>query len=143
MKEDFATFAEMNPILRKYTAGGIIEFVWQYQCPLWQWQLTQYVFNHQFIVLKTKSTYWSLEKNSDGITIQKNTSENKVKDVIRTHQRPKNIQLIRGAELHCNADFLIYWFENAEHLKKPYNIMSSNCKDFANELFELMTKYVE
>ena len=114
-----ATFDDASTVLQEYTAGEEIQVIWLYQCPLWQWKLTQYVFN--------RLLYWSLEKNIGGITIQRNKSEDKVKDFFLMSQRPKNILLIRQAEVHCNAEILLYMLAKAEHFQKPCKKMSSNC----------------
>jgi len=58
-----------------------IEEVRAYQCPLFGVQLTQYLLNHQFIMLETNSWWWSVEKNTEGITIQRSK-----KDRIRERQ---------------------------------------------------------
>lgn len=54
--------------------------IWVYRCPLSAWQLTQVFFNHQFVVLETNDWWWSIEKNSKEIVIQRSKDKSWVRD---------------------------------------------------------------
>ena len=45
--------------------------IWVFKSPLSDWQRTQLFLNHQFVVIKTKNWWWSIEKNSEVILIQR------------------------------------------------------------------------
>ena len=47
------------------------EEVYLYKCPLSRHQVTDSVLKHVFVVVKTKDAWWSLEKDTRGITIQR------------------------------------------------------------------------
>ena len=42
-----------------------------FKCKLSSEQLTQLIFYHAFVVYETDEWWWSVEKNSEGITIQR------------------------------------------------------------------------
>eukprot|EP01068_Selenidium_serpulae_P001948 Selendium_serpulae@DN2056_c0_g1_i1.p1 len=48
-----------------------IEFVEVWETPLYGWQLTMLAMHHQFVILKTYSWWWSVEKTTSGIIIQR------------------------------------------------------------------------
>ena len=73
-----------------------------YKCKLVQAQLTQMVFNHQFVVYETDEWWWSVEKNSEGITIQRSKKLGFVKDRYATVW--KFLKIV-GKKSKTNFDF--------------------------------------
>ena len=45
-----------------------------YDKPLLRFQVTKILFRHCFVVLKTKSWFWSIEKTAEGIVLQTDKS---------------------------------------------------------------------
>ena len=61
--------------------------VFVFNNPLSSWQLRKMVWKHTFIVLETNAWWWSLEKNTQGITLQRDLSLEAVRDRYRQQQR--------------------------------------------------------
>ena len=60
--------------------------IWVHQCKpraLW-WQITQLLFNHQFVVLETTKWWWSMEKDDARILIQRSKQLEDVRDFVDT-----------------------------------------------------------
>lgn len=59
------------------TMGLLIDYsanilnIWVFKNPLSDWQRTQLFLNHQFVVIETTNWWWSIEKNSEVILIQR------------------------------------------------------------------------
>ena len=59
----------------------------------WKFQLTDYFFHHAFVVFKTAKHWWSIEKNDKGVTLQRSTEKNDVRDVYGREKRNGIIKL--------------------------------------------------
>jgi hypothetical protein len=68
-----------------------IQKVWIYTHPLYTLQLTQLLMFHAYVVLETDTWYWSVEKNSEGITIQRSKTLEYVRGKYRRRDRRKSI----------------------------------------------------
>lgn len=119
-------------------ANEKIDQVFIYTNPIFSLQITQIMIYHAFIIFKTKSWWWSIEKYTDGITIQRSKKLESVRDFCR---RIKRTTGIRSVELHTTAigkgtvnDVFFYLWRKNE-LNKPYQITKQNCQDFANVIF--------
>jgi hypothetical protein len=73
-----------------------IQTVWMFKCKMYDWQLSHLYMYHAFVVIETNGFYWSLEKNSSGITIQRSRWVELVRDRYRRHSRRKLHQLHAG-----------------------------------------------
>ena len=51
-----------------------------YKCKLFSPQLTQQLLYHAFVVYETDEWWWCVEKNTEGITIQRSKKLSYVKD---------------------------------------------------------------
>ena len=57
--------------------------IWVQIRALW-WQITQLLFNHQFVVLETTKWWWSMEKDDARILIQRSKQLEDVRDFVDT-----------------------------------------------------------
>lgn len=113
--------------------------VFMYKIPLSESQWTNLLFNHQFIIFETDSFWWSIEKNDAGLTVQRS----KKKDAVlrRYRQKPRiegsywDVQLIEKDKGRRTMGELIEWLWKKDHLNKKYDWLTSNCKDFAQFVF--------
>lgn len=59
-----------------------IEHVYYYINPLVWWQIEDRIFHHAYIVFRSADSYWwSNEKNSKGIILQRSMKEENVRDI--------------------------------------------------------------
>lgn len=116
----------------------IIE-VFIYKIPLNESQWTNLLLNHQFIVFETGCFWWSIEKNDEGLTVQRSKHLNAV--LRRYRQKPRiegtywDVQPIQKDEGRRTMGEFIEWLWKKDHLNKKYNWLTSNCKDFARNVF--------
>ena len=54
--------------------------MWLFKRPLSEWQRTQLVWNHQFVVIDLPGWYWSLEREGETPLLQRNVKYTVVKD---------------------------------------------------------------
>ena len=117
-----------------------IESVWVYKCKLSSLQLTMVVLNHQFIVLRTNRYWWSIEKNDEGITIQRSQKMCYVKDYYRKEKRSRPIQEIYHAySKKTMKDVIeILWYQN--ELPTKYHWLTQNCQHFAARISKAVSE---
>ena len=69
-----------------------------YKHPRLRLDIVSIILNHQFVVLKTnKQWWWSIEKNSEGIVIQRSQHVEYVRDKLERNDRPTPIEEIKTA----------------------------------------------
>jgi len=116
----------------------VITRVYVYRCRLYWWQLTDFVMYHAYVVFKTKKWWWSIEKNSGNVTIQRSKKKEAVVDRYRRVSR--NTPLFNRPEAKARGrgsvrDLIdILWRKDL--LYKPYNVFDENCKHFAAIVFK-------
>jgi len=64
-----------------------IEKIWVYKKPLGEWQFTSNLLYHAYVVLETNQFWWSLEKNAEGLTLQRSKSKDTVVQYYRQKKR--------------------------------------------------------
>lgn len=102
--------------------------VYAYKVPLNNWQLTSFTMYHLFIIFKTKSWWWSIEKHSDCISIQRSKLESAVRcKHIQTYRRTP-INLVKSDSGSKSVNDLICWLYNKNELNKEFDELFSNCK---------------
>lgn len=94
------------------------------------------------MVFETDKWWWSIEKNSEGITIQRSKKKDFVKDHYRRKKRPSSCTLMQEDECKYDLMELVGWLYQSDQLNKKYNVTTSNCKHFAKELFDKKKKLV-
>jgi hypothetical protein len=120
-----------------YSFGQGIIKIWQKKGKLSAGQVTQLILNHQFIVLETGSWWWSIEKDSEGILIQRSIQLEDVEEKFITEPRAPPILDLKSAKGRPGSgmnDVVNYVYNNNE-LSKTYNVVLENCKHFATRIF--------
>ena len=123
-------------------SNEIIEEVQLWKNPLTDYQLTALKFYHCFLVIRTNNYWWSIEKNSEGITLQRSERLNKVTDWYQDERRKvgrTGIKKMQSMKLPNAQVQLSEFFKNLRinnELKKEYNCFSSNCQHFAERWYK-------
>ena len=117
--------------------------------PLSDYQLIDFLLYHSFIVLETNEWWWSIEKNTEGLTMQRCKDPEKVIKYYR--RRPRNagwkwltdIREMKSTQL-LDADsklssFYDTLYKNNE-LRITYHWHNDNCKHFAQRLYNYFEK---
>lgn len=109
-----------------------------YKCPLYDNQLIQLLDNHQFVVLQTDNCWYSIEKNSHFIQMQRSNHIENVQCYIRKDRRRTPIKRISSdscQQLKTMSDLIHFLLENQE-LSRIYDLVFSNCQAFAKRIFD-------
>lgn len=115
--------------------------IYAYKRPLISFPFSSLIAYHMFLVLKTKTWWWSIEKNSEGITIQRSKIESAVKLKYRQMPRGGCIYLVKEDTGRKSVHDLIMWLHNENELSKYYNMIYSNCKTFAKRVFDHVAQH--
>lgn len=107
-----------------------------YKHPLHNWQLTSFMMYHLFVVFETNYWWWSVEKNSEGITIQRSHNLYTVRDKHRQTKRVPGVVIVKVDEAKKSVKDLIEWLYHEDELNKTYHFYSSNCQVFANRVYD-------
>lgn len=117
---------------------GYIRSIAVYKCPLYDNQLIQLLDNHQFVVLQTDNWWYSIEKNSHFIQMQRSNHIENVQCYIRKDRRRtpiKGISFDSCQQLKTMSDLIHFLLENQE-LSRIYDLVLSNCQAFAKRIFD-------
>ncbi|XP_059351749.1 uncharacterized protein LOC132088081 [Daphnia carinata] len=113
-----------------------------YSNPLSSLQATNALLYHAFIVMKTNNWWWSIEKNSECITIQRAKNLESVRDKYQRTKRTTGLTpltQIRENETteggNTTIRELINYIWRGDCLKDVYHILMENCQIFANLIF--------
>ena len=112
-----------------------IKKIWVYKHPLSEWQLAQGIFNHQFVVFETRERWWSIEKNQQGIFLQRSICLEYVKDHLLRKTRNKSIEVMSTDKGKKCVNDLLKFLEQKE-LYKTYDVFQENCQHFAERIFD-------
>jgi hypothetical protein len=96
-----------------------IESILHCKSDLWPSQLTQAFVHHAFIVIKSGGWYCSIEKNDEGIIVQKNKKLEMVRDMCLKKRRNGVDKIREVHEVFGNFKKLTTWLRN------NYEIISS------------------
>ena len=113
-----------------------IQKIWVYKKPLSSGLWNQLIFHHQFVVLETSDWWWSIEKNGEGITIQRSRELSYVKDYYRRTERIKPIVEVNSDQGRRKMKHLIEFLYEKDELNKRYHFIRENCKHFAKRIFD-------
>ena len=114
-----------------------IKSITAYKVPLFEtMQVTQGVLYHEYIVLKTKKWYWSIEKTAECIHLERSKSETNVKDkrrgeprlMPRSQWRPEKTQSIKDVDATIN--WVLSWLIACKWVKQGYHVAGNNCQNF-------------
>ena len=81
-------------------------YVGTYKYPLYKWQLTDFFLFHMFVLFQTDSWWWTIEKNTEGLTIQRSKYKEAVRDNYRRDKRLP-ITVLKEGKGHCTVYDLI------------------------------------
>eukprot|EP00117_Sycon_ciliatum_P032627 scpid96906/ scgid25261/ len=121
-----------------------IRNIYLYKCKLSPLQITQWVLYHSYIVFETDSGWWSIEKSSDGLTIQRSAHKAGVRNFYRGRLRtgltegisPGHVVKDAINESRQTLSCLLWFLRGSELVARPYNLITHNSKDFTRELFD-------
>lgn len=114
--------------------------VFAYKTPLLSAQLTMFFSYHLYIVFETKKWFWSIEKDGEGITIQRSKNYSFVRYIYLNKYRQLLSKFVKADVGKNSVGDLIRWLYNEDELNKPYNVVSSNCKAFAKRVFDYIAR---
>ena len=112
-----------------------IEYVGKHKCPLSEKQWTAFIFFHMFILFQTGSWWWTIEKNTEGLTIQRSKYIEAVRDHYRCDKRLP-ITVLEADTGRCTVYDLVGWLYRSNELNKPYDLVNSNCQHFGKRVFD-------
>jgi len=103
--------------------------------PLNDWQLTDLYMYHAFVIIETEKWWWSVEKNSEGVTLQRSKKKPSVEDEYRRNRRLTPITWVRKAPGRGSIIDLVDFIYRENLLANNYNFLVENCKKFAAAVF--------
>ena len=144
------TEEEFVSTLNRIISDEKILVVEMWKQPLSDYQLTDFLLYHSFIVLHTNEWWWSIEKNAEGLTMQRSKkSSERVVEFYRRYPRKKGFTGIRKMkamilpDADCKlSNFYVILYENHE-LRKTYHWYDDNCQDFAHRIYNGFEKKQE
>ena len=110
-----------------------------YKEDLWDWQVSRLMAYHTFVLLETDSWWWSIEKNDEGITIQRSKKWEYVAKQYRRKER-RNSDLMEQDTGRYKMMDLVDWIYKKDELNKRYHFLESNCQGFAKRIFDEFAK---
>jgi hypothetical protein len=118
-----------------------IEPVSYYTHPLNSWQIYKRVMHHAFIIFRTKSWWWSVEKNDAGVTIQRSKNIEHIRDKYHRNKRQENwMTRITGEKTKRVKNKTVkQFFEHiyeANYVNEEYHFLEKNCQEFADKIYD-------
>jgi hypothetical protein len=118
-----------------------IEQVSYYTHPLNSWQIGKGVMYHAFIVFRTKSWWWSIEKNDEGVTIQRSKEIEHVRDKYYRVKRQESwtTKIAMKKSKIVNNKTVKQFFEHvyeANYVDEEYGVIQNNCQQFADKIYD-------
>ena len=107
-----------------------------YKVPLVGWQLTQVVFNHQFVVIYSSSWWWSIERDIEKILLQRSKFPSVVRNYNEGFLRKFPVVEIKRGDCKGTMKNLIEFLHCKGELKTEYDFLLNNCKTLANNVFD-------
>jgi hypothetical protein len=123
-----------------------IDQVMYYSNPLYSWQMSNALLHHAFIVFKTENWWWSIEKNNEGVTIQRSKKLESVRDMYRRAKRTTgktsltDIILVKKSNGYTKINELINYLWRKDYLNQEYGVLSYNCQHFADLIFRRISE---
>ncbi|KAH3801658.1 hypothetical protein DPMN_155316 [Dreissena polymorpha] len=109
---------------------------------LFWWQITYFYLYHMFVVFETDKWWWSIEKSSDGITLQRSKYPAAVYYLLRKEIRPlrHTMKTMKSDYGTSSVHGLIAWLYHNDEINTRYHYIKYNCKHFATDVFNLLSK---
>ena len=134
------TDKELNKKMKELIDNEMIKKIFVHKVSLYKWQSTNFIMYHAFVVIQTDKWWWSIEKNTEGITIQRSRKKKFVQDIYRGIKRASQCKLIKEHQGNGKGINAVHnWLYQSDQLNKKYNLRKNNCKHFADELFDHLT----
>ena len=144
-REDYQQFKE---ILEDYDISEKIDEVRYYTNPLYRWQRSKYFIHHAFIVFKTDKWWWSIERNGEGVTIQRSQHLENVRDKYqfngnRIVSERNGIELIKTAPgpVNITVEELMDRLWKGKQMNLDYK--EKNDKQFANYIYDKIFRFLD
>ncbi len=127
-----------------------------------------YYFYHEFVVFKTSRWWWSIEKNLQGIILQRRGAEDDVSKMLLNKARKNAVQAPMSDSTWFNANHrnatnlikeglkqkeqdvlrspkirdLVCWLQSGEHISHDgmYHFLLDNCQSFAHFFWDDLSK---
>lgn len=115
-----------------------IRHVHAYKTPLVSAQLTTYTAYHLFIYFETNEWNWTIEKDGEGITIQRSESRFHILYCHKGDKRGKPFMSVKSDISKRSVGDLILWLKTENELDKSYHFLIRNCKTFAKRVFDYL-----
>ncbi|XP_045027637.1 probable ATP-dependent helicase PF08_0048 [Daphnia magna] len=116
--------------------------------PLYSWQFINFNLCHAFVIIQTLNWWWSIEKNTECITIQRSRDIESVRDMDQRKKRTtgltpcawiRPIKTTQGNNVTIKE--LINYFWRKDVLNKDYHFLTANCQEFALMIFARIESY--
>ena len=99
----------------------------------------RYLF-HAFVIVQTEHFCWSIDKNNDGITIQRSKSFQGVSEFYRQKFRTnQKLILVKGEEGKVTLRQLFHNIYEQNLFSNSFKFLTDHCKQFAYSVFNLAT----
>ena len=99
----------------------------------------RYLF-HAFVILQTRHFWWSIDKNTDGITVQRSKSFQAVSQLYRQKFRTnQKLILVKGDEGSVTLRQLFHAIYQKNLFSNSFKFLTDHCKQFAYSVFQLAT----
>lgn len=117
-----------------------------YKHPLNSIKMSLLNFFHAYVVIRTTNmkmeTWWSIDKHTDYIIVQKNAEMQKVKDILGGDKRCEGSfqsipELVKEIVLDSNKSLEI--IVNLFDIENPYHWVFDNCQHLAKKVFDKFT----
>jgi hypothetical protein len=115
-----------------------------YTHPLTGAQVTAGLLHHAFVVFGTDQWWWSIEKNDNGITIQRSKDIEYVRDKYRRNDRKTGLFGMSGIKLEKKykgshtLNELIDHIYIKNYLNQEYDLLNNNCQHFAEQIYQFI-----
>ena len=111
--------------------------------PLSESQLSSLLFYHEFVLFETPEWWWTIEKDGEGIHIQRSKDIENVRD--RFDRKPRLTGWywkVTEKKASCKPENpttlknLIEWLWDWDELNRMYHVRKNNCQDLALRVYE-------
>ena len=107
-----------------------------YKHKLYDWQSTQALLYHCFVILETNYWWWSVEKNSEGVFVQRSKKWTYVVDYLERRRRNHPIYKVISDTSRMTLRDFVHMLYFSDAVGSGYNSLTNNCKHFAKTVFD-------
>uniref|UniRef100_A0A7M5XNX6 Uncharacterized protein n=1 Tax=Clytia hemisphaerica TaxID=252671 RepID=A0A7M5XNX6_9CNID len=142
----YITHDSLRTKLKQLVGGDEkINYVYIYKTPLFKKQLTHAILYHAYVVMETDTHFWSLEKNSKELILQRSETLEHVRDYCQGKKRNLLVSqsepiLWKYKEKRTSLLQLFGYLWWKDDLNRAYNWLASNCQKFATRIFDYFSE---